>query len=183
MAGLFISIVSADLLQNFEYRRVMLTGKLDERRSVLVGPKIFESTIGYHVFTPLVRHPEAPTIIVNRGFITADQVQQHLETSSTQQISLLGLLRKPPKSHWFTPKNVPEEGKWFWPDIQSISEHTIGRNTSHPHPVLPFWVDAIYEGDWVETKSRLAAGEPIGRPPSVELRNTHATYALIWCAF
>lgn len=38
------------------------------------------------------------------------------------EVTVEGLLRVPPKGNMFTPKNVPEEGKWFFPNVEEMAE-------------------------------------------------------------
>ena len=102
------------------------------------------------------------------------------------------MLRSQDKRNMFTPANKPETGEFQFADIDQMA------TTAHTQPVL---VDQIFgelepslyrspcssvltlintEGNAGEMKQMMNHGIPIGRAPTIELRNTHATYAVTW---
>ena len=47
-------------------------------------------------------------------------------------------------------------------------------------PVLPVYVEQIFDGTFSEAGALIQKGIPVGRPPRIELRNQHAEYAATW---
>ncbi|KAL9934090.1 hypothetical protein V8E36_007172 [Tilletia maclaganii] len=51
---------------------------------------------------------------------------------------------------------------------------------SSKRPVLPILLEEIFEGHAGEASHRVSHGLPLGRAPTIELRNQHAVYASTW---
>ncbi|KPI38385.1 Cytochrome oxidase assembly protein shy1 [Cyphellophora attinorum] len=128
---------------------------------------------GFQVVTPLERE-DGGTILVNRGWISRDkQYQRERDPSAlpTGEITVQGLLREPLKKNMFTPKNKPEEGKFFFPDTYEMAS-VVGCEA-----VL---VEETMKADLLESYRREEAGMPIGRAAEVNLRNNHTQYIFTW---
>ncbi|KAK0569896.1 surf-like protein [Tilletia horrida] len=52
--------------------------------------------------------------------------------------------------------------------------------TESSQPVLPILLEEIFEGHAGEASHRVSNGIPLGRAPTIELRNQHAVYAATW---
>ncbi len=158
-----------------EYRAVALQGIYDYGHAVLVGPKSFEGTHGFHLIVPFFVDG-GPPILVNKGFVSSRLQTSALGTvPPASSVSLHGLIRSKPRKHWSSPQNRPAENAWHWIDVDAISR-TAGIDDLEK--IL--FVEEVFDGDRAELQSRLAQGVPIGRERAVQLRNTHATYAFIW---
>jgi surfeit locus 1 family protein len=78
---------------------------------------------GFTVVTPLEREG-ASTVLVNRGWISRklqDQKDRPLGVTN-EEVVIEGLLREPWKKNMFTPDNKPEDGKFYFPDINQMAE-------------------------------------------------------------
>lgn len=144
---------------------------------MLIGPRIHDGHDGYLVVTPLERYFEGykgnTTILVCRGWITKDKGPQKTRPDSLPQgmVTVQGLLREPWKKNMFTPDNKPEEGKFYFPDVEQMSSFTGSQMV---------WVEETMKPDLLVAYDREAKGVPIGRPPEVNLRNNHTQYIFTW---
>ena len=116
--------VDPDAIAEFDYRRVYATGKFLHDKEMLVGPRMWEGEDGYMVVTPLERPDGQSTVLVNRGWIAKKMAdpEQRRDALPTGEVTVEGLLREPWKKNMFTPENKPEEGKFYFPDIEQMAE-------------------------------------------------------------
>ncbi|KAK3094232.1 surf-like protein, partial [Teratosphaeriaceae sp. CCFEE 6253] len=99
---------------------------------MLIGPRIHDGEDGFLVITPLDRAAEFrgftgnTSVLVCRGWIPKDRAVQSSRPDSLVQgdVVVEGLLREPWKKNAFTPDNKPEDGKWYFPDVAQMAEHT-----------------------------------------------------------
>ena len=66
--------INMDVLSEFEYRLFQVHGHFDMSRVLFVGPRTREDERGYNVIMPFKRSSGGPDILVNRGFVTNDQI-------------------------------------------------------------------------------------------------------------
>lgn len=112
-------------VSEFDYRRVYATGKFRHDREMLIGPRMHDGVDGFLVITPLERDQGACTILVNRGWISRERQfqQDRLEGALPKgEVTVAGLLREPFKKNLFTPVNKPEDGKFYFPDVEQMSQ-------------------------------------------------------------
>jgi surfeit locus 1 family protein len=164
--------IDPDAIKDFDYRRVYARGKFRHDQEMLIGPRLHDGDDGYLVITPLDRSTQFPesksttTILVNRGWIPKDRAAQSSRPDGLPQSEVVveGLLREPWKKNSFTPGNKPEEGKWYFPDVEEMARH-VGAQ--------PVWIEETMRPDLLVSYDRMARGVPIGRAPEVNLRNNH----------
>ncbi|TIB72085.1 hypothetical protein E3Q22_03645 [Wallemia mellicola] len=159
-------------LDEFEYRKVSTSGTLSAD-SIQVKPRIFNGETGIHLIQPLLRKG-ASTILINRGFLSNDKIENYLRNLKDQYVDITGMLRLSQKRNFFTPNNNPSLGEWFWVDLPAIANHFSQRLNI---PIDDVLIDEIYDG---LPNHHLLNGIPVGRPSKIELRNQHAIYALTW---
>ncbi|KAJ6111701.1 hypothetical protein N7523_007762 [Penicillium sp. IBT 18751x] len=164
--------IDPEAISEFDYRRVYATGTLRHDKEMLVGPRMNEGEDGYLVVTPLEREGQS-TVLVNRGWISRKLANQkdRPEGIKNEVVTVEGLLREPWKKNMFTPDNKPEEGKFYFPDIQQMADLSGSQ---------PVWIEETMVPDLVESYNREAKGIPIGRAAEVNLRNNHAQYIFTW---
>ncbi|KAL7004757.1 surf-like protein [Cystobasidiomycetes sp. EMM_F5] len=164
-----------NLLIQFAYRKVEVSGRFDHSREVLLGPRTREGVLGYSVITPFVRVDGDPAsaILVNRGHVSLTRMKQadRPESLINESQEIVGMLRSQEKRNMFSPANRPEIGEYQFMDIEQMA------SAMGTQPVL---VDQIFEGNAGQMKSMISHGVPLGRAPTIELRNMHATYAITW---
>jgi surfeit locus 1 family protein len=60
---------AADSLTDIDYRNLILNGKFDVSRTILVDNKLFEGQVGYDVLTPFILAGSRKVVLVNRGWV------------------------------------------------------------------------------------------------------------------
>lgn len=183
--------VDPDAIVDFDHRRVEATGRLRHDQEMLVGPRMREGQDGFVVVTPLERGNGESTVLVNRGWISKKLASQKDRAAGVSGglVTIEGLLREPWKKNMFTPENKPEEGRFYFPDIEQMAkltgsqpiwiEETMGKLDFH-HLIYVRLVLIYIVPDMLEAYDREAKGVPIGRPPAVNLRNNHGQYIITW---
>ncbi len=149
-----------------EYRHVQASGTFLYDREVLtqantrLGP-------GFWVMTPL-RTTEGPTLLVNRGFVPAEQRsrEDRAAAETTAPVTVTGLLRLTEPKGGFLRDNEPSAGRWFSRDVAAIASQQQLRN------VAPYFIDADATPN--------AGGLPVGGLTVVSFPNNHLVYALTW---
>ncbi|EEH34851.2 surfeit locus protein [Paracoccidioides lutzii Pb01] len=166
-------VVDPDVISEFDYRRVYATGRLRHDQEMLLGPRMHEGKDGFLVITPLDRGKTGSTVLVNRGWISRDLQNQKDRKAGLPEgeVTVEGLLREPWKKNMFTPDNKPEEGKFYFPDVEQMAELTGSQ---------PIWIEETMKPELLTIYHRETNGIPIGRPLEVNLRNNHAQYIATW---
>ncbi|EER24416.1 SURF1 family protein [Coccidioides posadasii C735 delta SOWgp] len=166
-------VVDPDAVSDFDYRRVYAKGRFRHDQEMLIGPRMYDSKDGYLVVTPFERGDGESTILISRGWISKSLKNQKDRPEGLPQgeVVVEGLLRSPWKKNMFTPDNKPEEGKFYFPDVNQMAEFTGSQ---------PIWVEETMQPELLEQYHREANGIPIGRPPEVNLRNNHTQYIFTW---
>lgn len=141
--------IDASAVKDFDYRRVWARGVLRHDQEMLIGPRMLDGEEGYTVVTPLERKDgqgNTSKILCCRGWIQKDTVKHWYRKQNGAlpegEVEIEGLLRVPPKRNMFTPTNVPEEGKWFFPDVEQMAEWSGSQ---------PIWVEETMSECKLET--------------------------------
>ncbi|TBU63797.1 mitochondrial protein required for respiration [Dichomitus squalens] len=171
------SYVNLAALPEFTFRKVILKGRWDTSHVILLGPRVRDGTNGYHVVVPFVR-TDGSTVLVDRGFVTKELARNAKQALANEQgeVEILGMLRTAQVRNNFTPENHPEKGEWYWADIDAMAAYAGGQEAG----VQPVFIEEIFEGHAGEASSRLSHGVPVGRPPTVDVRNSHVSYIITW---
>ncbi|KAI1619468.1 SURF1 family-domain-containing protein [Exophiala viscosa] len=165
--------IDPEAIHEFDYRRVYATGKFRHDKEMLIGPRTQDGKDGFMVITPLEREGGS-TILINRGWISREkkfQQDRHPSSLPRGEITVSGLLREPWKKNMFTPNNVPEQGKFYFPDVVQMASVTGAE---------PIWIEETMTPDLLVSYDREAKGIPIGRAAEVNLRNNHVQYIFTW---
>ncbi|KAH6619936.1 SURF1 family-domain-containing protein [Boeremia exigua] len=172
--------IDEDVVGDFEYRRVWARGVLRHDLEMLVGPRTQDGEDGYTVVTPLERvdaRGNATRVLCCRGWIRKDAVAAWFRRANGAlpegEVVVEGLLRVPPKANMFTPANEPEKGKWFFPSVEEMAAWSGSQRV---------WVEETMVPDLLTNYEREPKGIPIGRAPTVNLRNNHTQYIFTWYA-
>lgn len=88
-----------------EYSKVMILGKFLPQFSVLLEHQQFEGKPGYHVLTPFEANPQMPWVLVNRGWISVDNVLEYRE-SLAQSTDIVGLAYYPSEDRFILGENL-----------------------------------------------------------------------------
>ncbi|KAG6139521.1 hypothetical protein E4U22_008688 [Claviceps purpurea] len=164
--------IDPSAVHDFDYRRVLATGRFRHDQEMLLGPRIREGKDGYIVITPLERE-NGSTILVSRGWIDKKHKSQDSRPDGLPGgvVTVEGLLREPLKKNMFTPDNRPDKREFYFPDVKEMAELTGSS---------PVWVEVITEPEFTKMMDFEARGIPYGRAAEVTLRNNHAQYIFTW---
>ncbi|KAF8755964.1 hypothetical protein RHS01_04952 [Rhizoctonia solani] len=170
--------INLSVLPEFAYRRVLLTGTWDPDPShtILLGPRTRDNVLGYHIISPLIRGDGASSILVNRGFVSRDTLEQGkqimqgvrsdipktaalvADAAKQGKVQVVGMLTSAAKRNSFTPDNKPETGEWYWADADAMAKVASGQNGD----VQPVLVDELFAGDGAEASRRSTHGFQLG---------------------
>lgn len=132
----------AAVAAEFDFRRVVVRGRLRHDREMLIGPRMRDGEQGYMVITPLERESEGgSTVLVNRGWIPKKLREQRRRGPGALpegEVVVEGMLREPWRKNMFTPENRPDKGEFYFPDVQQMAELTGAQ---------PAWIEATM-GKW-----------------------------------
>ncbi|KAG6821408.1 hypothetical protein H0H93_014205 [Arthromyces matolae] len=167
------SKINLSVIPEFVYRKVFLKGKWDHTHALLLAPRVREGVHGVHVVTPLIRE-NGSTVLVDRGFVSNDFLSTFQREEG--EVEVIGMLRTSQLRNAFTPDNKPDDGKWYWADVEAMAMFAGGEAAG----VQPVFIEQIFEGHAGESGTRLSRGVPIGRAPTVDLRNSHLSYVITW---
>lgn len=171
----FPSKINLSVIPEFVFRKVILRGRWDHAHTMIFKPRVREGVHGVHVVTPLIRE-NGTTILVDRGFVSNDMLPSLASHESDEEVFILGMLRTSQPKNTFTPDNKPDEGAWYWADLEAMADFAGGEKEN----VQPVYVEQIFAGHAGEAASLLDKGVPVGREPTVNLRNSHLSYVITW---
>eukprot|EP00041_Stephanoeca_diplocostata_P015457 m.295434 g.295434 ORF g.295434 m.295434 type:complete len:314 (-) comp20039_c0_seq3:2289-3230(-) len=161
-----------------DYRRVTVRGHFDHDNEIIVGPRTllreaFDGNAGesgYHVLTPFVVSGSAKShrILVNRGWVPTEHgnPESRPEGQIKGEVDLEAIVYTPSagKPNSFVPDNEPSSGRWYWVDLDGISQ---ALDTS------PILVEAAQS-------ATPPSGIPIGGQSKITIRNEHMQYIVTW---
>ncbi len=159
-------------IESIKYQRILLEGHFlhDKEIHLFTGPHKMNGESGYNIFTPL-ETKNGKVVLVDRGWVPAKQKQSanRPETLIEGEVALIGMLHAGEHQGRFTPDNDIEKNLWFWIDIPAIAGFT-GKQLDN------VYVRAL-DTDGVENIL------PVAGKATIELRNDHLQYAIIWYSF
>lgn len=160
--------IKAGQLQNedLHYKRGVFAGAFNHNKEFLLRPRTHEGEPGYHSYVPFST-PEGITILVNRGYVPLNWpgIEQ---PRFVPPIALTGMLRRPGKPNFFTPKNNAEKDEWYWIDLEAMAKAKDIKN------IAPYILN--------EEGPNIANTYPIRQQVGINLNNNHLQYAFFWFA-
>ena len=151
---------SAPIDADDAYKPVVATGRYRAGADTYVQA-VTDLGGGFWVLTPFDTD-RGFTLLVNRGFVPADQRGKIAPPTAPQ--SIRGLLRLTEPAGGFLRSNDPAGDRWYSRDLAAIAE------ARHLGRVAPYFIDA----------SEPRTGWPRGGMTVVRFRNSHLVYALTW---
>ena len=155
-----------------EYRHVRFTAALvpGEDALIFTSGSTFRPDVegpGYWVLAP-ARLAGGATVVVNRGFLPNGEPDPAARDrgSSGAPVEMVGVMRWPEPSAWFTPASEPSRNLWFVRDQLAIAK---AKNWGE---VAPFFVEL--------ESPRPPEGLPIPGSLKATLPNDHLQYAIVW---
>ena len=156
-----------------EYTRVQVTGRFDHSREKLVRAST-ELGSGFWVITPL-QTTAGFWILVNRGFVSAAHSAPSSRPGSTEQQTIIGLLRLTEPDGSFLQHNDVAAGRWYSRDVQAIAANVAldaRPGAASAVAVAPYFIDAAALPD--------TQAWPRGGLTVLNFYNNHTIYALTW---
>lgn len=156
-----------------EYRRVTFRATFDGREQALVyaTPSAFRpdvSGVGYWLFAP-ARLAGGGVVVVNRGFVPKDFAAKADAAGAAPAVEIVGVVRWPETTHWYTPKNDPAHNLWFVRDPAAIA---AAKGWTGSGPVAPFYIE--------QESPAPEGGFPQPGKLVVRLPDNHLQYAVTW---
>lgn len=90
------------------HRRVVVTGRYDTSREVVLRGRSLNETPGHHLLTPLVR-PDGSAVVVDRGWVPADMDEPPVSAASPPagQVTVTGVLTPSQDKGVLGPRDPP----------------------------------------------------------------------------
>jgi surfeit locus 1 family protein len=165
-------------LYNMEYRKVRAIGVYDFSRQIALRNQYYQNEWGVHLVTPLVLEGSKRVILVDRGWIPAQDFESGDWTKFDEpgRVEITGVIRRPQQRAELgfrsNPTPAPGAGPllaWYFIDIEKIAGQT-------PYPLLPVYIQQAPEVGW--------SGPPYRTQPTLDLsEGPHMGYALQWFTF
>jgi surfeit locus 1 family protein len=171
-----ISVVSAKEIEQWNYKKVKVTGHYETKYQFLLDNKVEQHQAGYHVITPFKIDQTAQYVLINRGWIAgmADRNQLPSFDTPKEQLTLEGQVWIPSKKIFTLEDQSAAPGPQNWQAVwQNMDLEKLQKS-------LPFAI------------SPLAIKLDSGDQPGGLLRNwqvpadritTHIGYAYQWFGF
>ncbi|WP_200845052.1 SURF1 family protein [Roseomonas sp. 18066] len=151
-----------------EYRHVALAGRFLPGPDRLVQAATLRGA-GFWVLAPF-RSDAGFTVLVNRGFVGAEQRDPAARATDSTPQRLTGLLRITEPGGGFLRSNDPAAGRWYSRDVAALAAD-LGLDGA-PGGVAPYFVDQAAGPD--------PAALPVGGMTVIRFNNNHLVYAATW---
>jgi surfeit locus 1 family protein len=161
--------LAAAVTPEMEFRRLRLVGQFDHDKEVFMTGRTYEGNAGFHIVTPMTL-TDGRVVLVNRGWVSESYSDPSKRAFSLVdgEVSVDAILRFPGQKGYFVPENEPARGFWFTLVPQQIADHL---EIAEPR-VTAVYAAAIRTSDVITL--------PIAARTSLNLRNSHLSYAMTW---
>lgn len=158
---------AAALGEHAQYRRVVLSGRLDSSREVYVYTTGPDGAPVYHILAPLML-PDGRAMIVDRGYIPTRLRDPGLRPGSEPEgdVRVIGIWRRPDGPGPFTPAPDLRDRVWFARDLAGIAK------AEHIKLAAPALLEA--------TALPGSHPWPHAGQTRIDIPNDHLQYALTW---
>ena len=175
-------VLGADTLdesvENMEYREVRVTGEYDHSQEIAIRNQHWENQWGVHLVTPLHIQGTDQSILIDRGWIPAEDYQSGdwSKFAESGPIEVSGVFRSSQAKADFGRRSDPTPSPgdapikaWNFVNIDSISKQV-------PYPLLGAYIQQAPNPDWDQL--------PYRTQPEVEIsEGPHMSYAIQWFTF
>lgn len=164
-------------LNAIAYRQVTATGHYDLEGQFVLLQQNYLGQAGVYLFAPLLLAGDERAVLVNRGWLPADQTDPADWTAYdvTEQVTITGFMQdsqKPPQASLsdYTNTIANPETAWYWPYVAAIQQQ-------YPYELLPGYLQ-------LEPADNTPAELPYPVAAEVDLsEGNHQSYAYQWFAF
>lgn len=161
--------------EDLRYRPVVISGRFDSDREVLLRSRSYQGQPGWHVLTPLI-FAEGRALIVNRGWVpfALDTPPLGEVRPPETEVTVWGLLQpsQQPPAGWLVVRDPPEGmlQKVFWVDTQRLARQ-------FPYRLEPFYLELVAQ------QPAIPGPLPVPPPPPEIGVGRHLSYAWQFFAF
>lgn len=157
--------------ESLRHRRVIVRGRYDAAKQILIDNRLYQEQAGYHVITPLQLDGSAMHVLVNRGWLAAP-ADHHIQPAAEVPaglVELTGLAVLPPQ-RFFNLAAQPTSG---WEAVwQNLDLARFRSAVSYPLQPVVIQLDPEAPGGFVRDW-----------PRPDERADRHRSYALQWFGF
>lgn len=163
---------------NQEYRKVIVSGRYDHSQEIAIINQASGAEWGVHLVTPLVIEGSRTAVMVDRGWIPAEDYQNGAWSKYREpgRVTVEGIFRRPQvKADWGGRTDPPLSGdegfrkSWNFVNLGELSKQV-------DHPLLNAYIQQAPDPAWT--------GLPRRSLPELELtEGPHMGYALQWFTF
>ena len=165
-------------LGDMEYRQVSVIGEYDHEGEIALRNQHWQNQWGVHLVTPLRIAGSDETILVDRGWIPAEDFNSGDWSAFHEpgQVEVTGVIRAPQSKADYGSRSDPTPAPgdpalkaWNFINISAIQAQT-------PYPLLSAYVQQAPDPSWT--------GLPYRTQPDIEItEGPHMGYAIQWFAF
>lgn len=157
-------------LEQFEFRRVFVTGEFDHDREFYLLNRVVNGVVGGNIITPLHREGIGNYILVDRGWVPQnlrDPITRR-ENQVSGPVTVEAVVRGRLEKNLFTPDNNPARNEWYFIDPAAMATSA--------------GIDAPGAYFLMAVEGKAGSGYPLGRGDKLSLSNDHLGYAITWYA-
>lgn len=145
-----------DKVDDYVCRIIEVRGVFEHRKEMRVGPRPGlddngETTVGYNIITPL-RLEDGSTVLVNRGHLPADRVDQATRPEVPKWVRVKGVLEEGEiptlVGHYARLKNRPDRNLFVYIVAEDLAENAGARNHEECRQALITAIDVLSEDDF-----------------------------------
>jgi surfeit locus 1 family protein len=165
-------------LTNMEYRQVIVTGEYDPAQEIALRGQYWQNQWGVHLVTPLHIAGTDQAVLVDRGWIPAEEFESGDWSKFTEpgQVQVRGLIRRSQSKADFGSRSdpTPAPGGSSLKTWNFVNVEAIGGQVDYP--LLPIYIQQAPDSSWT--------GLPYRSQPKLELsEGSHMSYAIQWFTF
>jgi surfeit locus 1 family protein len=167
-----------EAIENMEYREVRVTGEYDHSQEIAIRNQHWENQWGVHLVTPLIIQGTDQAIMIDRGWIPAEDYQSGDWSKFNEPglIEVSGVFRSSQVKADFGQRSDPTPfpgddpiKAWNFVNIESIDKQVS-------YPLLGAYIQQAPAPDWNQL--------PYRTQPEVEIsEGPHMSYAIQWFTF
>lgn len=146
-----------------QFRRVALTGLIDDSKILFLGPRTQNGKAGYYMYVPMTLQ-DRRVILLNRGFIE-NAYRSQVRPTMPHVEAVSGMLKIPSAPGLFTPHNTDSGNEYYWLDLSLIASR-LGTPTLM---AMTLELDSSATNQFATGGAQMEAVE-----------NKHLQYALTW---
>lgn len=167
-------------LYNMEYRQVVVEGEYDHARQIAIRNQAYEGQWGVHLITPLKIAGSDRVILVDRGWIPAEDFQSGDWSAYDEpgRVTVTGMVRRSQEKADFGRRTDPTPAPGDPPLKNWNFVNVDGIERQMPYALLPAYVQQAPEA------GRAPDALPVRELPELEItEGPHLGYAFQWFTF